>query len=247
MFQRAFLRFEAGESGKQCGVHIHDSIKIVVDEMWAEDSKVACKSDETVFGSNTASFQSGDSLPVVLRVHLWQVLIVKDNRRHVVFPGYLKRSDAGFVTDDNTHPTLRDVLSINGIQDRFQIRATSRNQDTNRNQDYLPVPVRLFLRYAVFWRRELNAMSKAMIRIDANPRNFLASLLSITRSFLTPIPLYVLMADLITGFQRDWRPFKAHLAAPNFDATIRPLLKSWMSLQRLRTDHQGSLSMIFLA
>src|SRR6266704_788498 len=226
MFQRAFLRFEAGESGKQCGVHIHDSIKIVVDELWAEDSKVACKSDETIFGSNTASFQSGDSLPVVLRVHLWQALILKDNRRHVVFPGYLKRSDAGFVTDDNTHPTLRDVLSINGVQDRFQIGAASRNQDTNRNQDYLPVPVRLFLRYAVFCRRESSAMSKAITRIDAKPRNFRASLLSIVRSFLSPIPLCVLMADSITRFQRDGSLFKAHLAAPNFDTTIPPILKS---------------------
>src|SRR5207245_9523152 len=106
MFQRAFLRFEAGESGKQCGVHIHDSIKIVVDELWAEDSKVACKSDETVFGSNTASYQSGDSLPVVLRVHLCQALIVKHNRGHVVFPGYFKRSDAGFGADDDINSYL---------------------------------------------------------------------------------------------------------------------------------------------
>src|SRR5207245_4450126 len=104
--------------------------------------------------------------------------------------------------------------------------AASRDEDTNRNQDYLPVPVRLFLRYAVFRRREFNAMSKAMIRIDANPRNFLASLLSIVRSFLSPIPLYVLMADLITGFQRDWSLFNAHLAAPIFDTTIPSFLKS---------------------
>src|SRR6266702_7081365 len=226
MFQRAFLRFEAGESGKKCRVHVHDSVMIMVDELWAEDAKVACESDKTVFGSNTVSFQSGDSLPVIVRVHLWQSLIVKDDRRHVMFLSYLKRSDAWLVTDDNTHPALRDVLSINGIQDRFQIRATSRNQDTNRNQDYLPVPVRLFLRYAVFCRRESSAMSKAITRIDAKPRNFRASLLSIVRSFLSPIPLYVLMADSITRFQRDGSLFKAHLAAPNFDTTIPPILKS---------------------
>src|SRR6266705_4858983 len=71
MFQRAFLRFEAGESGKQRRVYVHDSVGIVVDELWAEDSKVACKSDKTVFGSNTVSFQSGDRLPVILSVHLW--------------------------------------------------------------------------------------------------------------------------------------------------------------------------------
>src|SRR2546426_4363637 len=71
MLQCAFLGFEAGESGKQRWVHVHDSVMIVVDELWAEDSKVACKSDETVFGSNTVSFQSGDSLPVIVRVHLW--------------------------------------------------------------------------------------------------------------------------------------------------------------------------------
>src|SRR5207247_11066996 len=112
MFQRAFLRFEAGESRKQRWVHIHDSVMIVVDELWAEDSKVACKSDETVFGSNTASFQSGDSLPIVLGVHLLQALIVKDNRWHVVFPGYLKRSDAWLVTDDDA-------------QDRTSIRLIS--------------------------------------------------------------------------------------------------------------------------
>src|SRR5207247_4842454 len=116
--------------------------------------------------------------------------------------------------------------------------AASRNQDTNRNQDYLPVPVRLFLRYAVFCRRESSAMSKAIIRIDAKPRNFRASLLSIVRSFLSPIPLYVLMADSITRFQRVGSLFKAHLPAPNFDTTIPPILTSSTSLQRLSTDHQ---------
>jgi len=69
-------------------------------------------------------------------------------------------------------------------------------------------------------------MSKAITRIEANPRNFRASLLRIVRSFLSAIPLYVLMADLITGFQRDGSLFKAHLATPSFDATMPPLLKS---------------------
>src|SRR5438046_10049278 len=103
---------------------------ITIDELWAEDSKVACKSDETVFGSNTASLQSGDSLPVVLRVHLWQSLIVKDNRRHAVFPGYLKRSDAWLVTDADTHPHPRDLVSVNGLPARSLIGPSSRPQDT---------------------------------------------------------------------------------------------------------------------
>ena len=119
MFQRAFLRFEAGESGKQRRVHVHDSVMIVVDELWAEDAKVACKSDKTIFGSYTVGFQSGDGLPIVLRVNLWQSLIVKDYRRHVMFLSYFKRSDAWLVTDDNTHPALRNVFSIHGIQYRF--------------------------------------------------------------------------------------------------------------------------------
>src|SRR2546426_7106378 len=70
MFQRAFLRFEAGESGKQRRVHVHDSVMIMVDELWAEDSKVAGKSNKTVIGSNTVSLQRGDSLSIVLMVHL---------------------------------------------------------------------------------------------------------------------------------------------------------------------------------
>src|SRR6266571_2092237 len=119
MLQSMFLRFEAGESGKQSRVHVHDSVMIVVDELWAEDSKVACKSDKTILRSNSMSFQSGDSLPIVLRVHLWQSLIVKHDRRHVMLPGYLKRSDTRLVTDDNAYPALRDVLAINSIQDRF--------------------------------------------------------------------------------------------------------------------------------
>src|SRR5438128_4502209 len=113
MLQSAFLRFEAGESGKQRRVHVHDSVRIVVDELWAEDSKVSCKSNKTVLGSNPVSFQRGYGLPIVLSVHLWQPLIVKDNRRHVMLPSYLKRSDTRLVTDDNTHPALRNVLSIN--------------------------------------------------------------------------------------------------------------------------------------
>src|SRR5437588_4190152 len=117
MFQRAFLRFEAGESGKQRRVHVHDSVMIMVDELWAEDAKVACKSNKTVIGSNTVSLQRGDSLSIVIRVHLWQSLIVKDDRRHAMFLGYLKRSDTWLVTDDNTHTAPCDVLSINGIQD----------------------------------------------------------------------------------------------------------------------------------
>src|SRR5439155_9953382 len=119
MLQRAFLRFEARERGKQRRVYVHDSVIVAVDELWAENSKVACKSDKTTLRSNSVSFQSGDSLPIVLRVHLWQSLIVKYDRRHVMFLGYLKRSDAWLVTDDNAHPALRDVLAINGIQDRF--------------------------------------------------------------------------------------------------------------------------------
>src|SRR5438046_10509018 len=67
--QRAFLRFEAGEPGKQRRMHVHDSVMIMIDELGAEDAKVACKSDETVFGSNTMSFQSGNSLPIILNVH----------------------------------------------------------------------------------------------------------------------------------------------------------------------------------
>src|SRR5437773_6095444 len=101
---------------------------ITIDELWAEDSKVACKSDETVFGSNTASLQSGDSLPVVLRVHLWQSLIVKDNRRHVVFPGYLKRSDAGFVlTTTLTRPFVMYFPSTaSRIDSRLEPRPETR-------------------------------------------------------------------------------------------------------------------------
>src|SRR6267143_1334007 len=123
---------------------------VVVDELWAQDSKIAGQSDKTVLRSNSLSFQSGDGLPIVLGVHLWQSLIVKNDRRHFMFPSYLKRSDAWLVTDDNIHPAFSDVLSINGIQDRFKIGAASRDQDTYRNQDYLLVPVRLFLRYTVF-------------------------------------------------------------------------------------------------
>src|SRR5437879_5977752 len=119
MFQRAFLRFEAGESGKQRRVHVHDSVMILVDELWAEDSKVARKSDQTVLGSNTVSFQGGHSLPIVLRVHLWQSLVFEDDRRHVMLPGYLKRSDTWVVTDDNVYLALRNVFFIHGIQDRF--------------------------------------------------------------------------------------------------------------------------------
>src|SRR5438876_11485338 len=99
MFQRAFLRFEPGERGKKRRVHVHYSVMIVVDELWAEDSKVPGESDKTILGSNVMSFQRGDSLPIILSVHLWQSPIVKDNRRHVMFPGYLKRSDTWLVTD----------------------------------------------------------------------------------------------------------------------------------------------------
>src|SRR5712692_3007284 len=119
LFQCAFLCFEAWESGKQCRVHVHDSVMIVVDELWAEDSKIACKCDKTVFGSNTVSLQSGDNLTVVFGVYLWQSFIVKDDRRHVMFPGYVKRSNVWLVTYDNIHPAFRDVLLINGVQDRF--------------------------------------------------------------------------------------------------------------------------------
>src|SRR5256886_4522745 len=112
MFQRAFLSFDAGESGKQCRVYVHDSIMILVDELWAEDSKVACKSDETILWSNTVSFQGGYGLPIVLRVHLWQSLIVEDDSRYVMFPSYFKRSYAWLVTDNNTYQlsssTIRD-------------------------------------------------------------------------------------------------------------------------------------------
>src|SRR5947209_14723509 len=101
MLQSAFLRFEAGESGKQRRVYVHDSVMIVVDELRAEDSKVPRKSDKTVLRSNIVSFQNGHGLPIVLRVHLWQSLIVKDDRRHAMFLGYLKRSDTWLVTDDN--------------------------------------------------------------------------------------------------------------------------------------------------
>src|SRR5207245_9867218 len=129
MFQRAFLSFDAGESGKQCRVYVHDSIMILVDELWAEDSKVACKSDETILWSNTVSFQSGYGLPIVLRVHLWQSLIVEDDSRYVMFPSYFKRSYAWLVTDNNTYLALRTVLSIDRIQDRLSFGSASRDQD----------------------------------------------------------------------------------------------------------------------
>src|SRR2546425_556120 len=119
VFQRAFLRFEARESGKQRRMHVHDSVMIVVDELWADDSKVACKSNKTVLRSHSVSLESGYSLLIVLGVHFRQSLVVQNYRLHAVFLGYLNRSDTWFVTDDNIHLALRDVLSINGVQDRF--------------------------------------------------------------------------------------------------------------------------------
>src|SRR2546422_1326009 len=198
---------------------------IMVDELWAQDSKVADQSDKTVLRSNSLSFQSGDGLPIVLGVHLWQSLIVKNDRRHLMFPSYLKRSDAWLVADDNIHSAFSNVLSINGIQDRFKIGAASRDQDTDRNQDYLLVPVRLLLRYAVSCLREFDAMSKAITRTEANPRNFLASFLSIVRSLLLAVPLYLFTADLITGVHLDESFFIAQRAAPSFETATFSVLK----------------------
>src|SRR5712691_4751902 len=119
MFKRALLGVETWESGKKCWVNVHDPVMIVVDELGAEDSKVAREGDETVLRSNTVSLQGGDSLAIILGVHFRQSPVVKDDRLHEMFLGYLKRSNTWLVTDDNIHFALCDVAPVDSFQDRL--------------------------------------------------------------------------------------------------------------------------------
>jgi hypothetical protein len=65
------------------------------------------------------SFQGGNGLSIILGIHLRQPFVVQDDGWDVMILSYLERSGTRPVTDDNSNLALRDVLSIDGVQDRF--------------------------------------------------------------------------------------------------------------------------------